>query len=124
MLELVLGRMGAAKRCFKHQNNISIPKAVQYGGCLFFGDSPINKKWLITRFILFICSLLITSWSITYYILNNKLIEWTYWINNWSSLLSTIYLSLSFILTYKIYKFIKKQRIKQSSYSHTVIHIH
>ena len=99
----------------KRRRDIRIPEAVEYGGNLFFGRSPISKSWLMSRFFFLITSLLILFWSIAYHIIHNKMIEWLYWLNNWCLLLSSIYLSLSFIVTYKIHKFVSKQQLKLSN---------
>lgn len=96
--------------CRKHE--ILIPEAVEYGGSLFYGKSPISRKWLIARLIFLILSAGILSWSVTYHILNHKLLEWVYWMNNWCLLLTSIYLLLSCIVTYKILRFVNKQQSK------------
>ena len=99
------------------KDNILIPEAVEYGGSLFYGHSPISKKWLVARFIFLILSYTILAWSISYHILNHKLLEWIYWMNNWSLLLTSIYLTLSCIITHKIYKFVNQQQSKISNMS-------
>lgn len=100
-----------------HAHEILIPEAVEYGGSLFYGKSPISRKWLIGRLILLFLSYGILSWSITYHVINNKLLEWVYWMNNWSLLLTSIYLTLSCIVTYKILRFVNKQQSKLSNLS-------
>eukprot|EP01083_Nonionella_stella_P190266 704689_1 len=92
------------------KDHILIPEAVEVGGSLFFGRSPISKQWLLARGVLLALSSIILIWSITYHVLHHNLLEWIYWINNWSLLLSSIYLLLSFIVTFKIYTFVEQQQ--------------
>eukprot|EP01083_Nonionella_stella_P246990 856885_1 len=105
------------KRHCAVNGEILIPEAIEFGGSIFWGYSPISKQWLIIRFIFFIISLLLLIWSLTYHILNHRLLEWIYWMNNWTLLLSVIYPLISFIVTYKISLFVNKQHSKLSNIS-------
>ena len=94
-----------------------IPHIIEYGGSLCCGRSPISQRWLITKWLYMMCSVLLLLWSLSHHIIHHQFMDWFYWINNWSLGLSTIYLTLSYIATHRIHHFVLRQQTKWSNVS-------
>eukprot|EP01084_Bolivina_argentea_P165241 287091_1 len=97
--------------CFlQHENEIQVPQLVQYGGSITFKDD-FSINWLYTKLSFLILTSILYIICLISYTMEYGFIWWFTYYEYLNFLFLVIYFILSFIITIRIYRYIKNNEL-------------